>query len=546
MTTVLSRQVYLHVKTFGRKAQGHFMKIRRSNFCISLRGEHIKLGEGKTFLGKSTTLVGILSKDFYQCISLQSANVRTFVSIPDSFEKSEKDGGVHNDRTNRLDVEMKNTNRFDAEVERMNRLDMEMRKLEEKMKKERLKHKRVLFFTLICIVGLYTYFESYNPEFFLYDIFLNFCLKYVDCEVCHDLFLHLGKYNLLPYDTSNDSAYATSDVKYIHFLNPFGVAAGFDKNGVCIDSILKLGFSFIEVGTVTPRAQKGNEKPRIFRDIETKSVINACGFNNIGCDKVCENLIWFRKKQESDKLLSRHIVGVSIGKNKDTDNITDDLSYCIEKIARYADYIAINVSSPNTPGLRDNQESNKLKNIILHVQREVTRLEESNANRLTGERTTWVNTTRRKPLIFVKLAPDLENSEKKKIAQVLLETGVDGMIISNTTTNKFDIKSFENKKGGVSGEKLKDMSTNFISEMYLYTEKKIPIIASGGIFSGADALEKIEAGASVCQLYSCLVFNGVKSAVKIKREFNNLLYQRGYYNLREAIGKKHERDKRRK
>ncbi|SBT79877.1 dihydroorotate dehydrogenase, putative [Plasmodium malariae] len=434
-------------------------------------------------------------------------------------------------------------------------LEEEMKRIKEKMKRERVKHKKVLFFIFSCIFGLYMYFESYNPEFFMYDVFLKFCLKYIDSELCHDLFLLLGKFRLLPYDTSNDSIYALSNIKDLNFINPFGVAAGFDKNGVSIDSILKLGFSFIEIGTMTPKPQKGNEKPRIFRDNETKSIINSCGFNNIGCDKITANLIEFRKRQEKDKILSRHIVGVSIGKNKNTINIIDDLSYCIRKIARYADYIAINVSSPNTPGLRDNQESAKLKNIILSVQGEIDKLERGDKNsevdtalcitnsisNHNDENKLWINTTKRRPLVFVKLSPDLEENDRKKIAQVLLETDIDGMIISNTTIKNFNIKSFENKKGGVSGQKLKDISTNLIAEMYNYTNKKIPIIASGGIFSAEDALEKIEAGASVCQLYSCLVFNGVKTAVKIKRELNNLLYQRGYYNLEEAIGKRHKR-----
>ncbi|GAW81987.1 dihydroorotate dehydrogenase, mitochondrial precursor [Plasmodium gonderi] len=436
-------------------------------------------------------------------------------------------------------------------------IEEEMKKLKEEMINDRGKHKKVLLFIFFCLLSLYMYFESYDPEFFMYDIMLKLFLKYVDGETCHNIFLFLGKYNMLPYDTSRDSIYSSSKIKNISFINPFGVAAGFDKNGVCIDAILKLGFSFIEIGTITPRPQKGNEKPRIFRDVETRSIINSCGFNNMGCDEVTNNLINFRDKQKKDKLLSKHIVGVSLGKNKDSVDILDDLKYCIGKIARYADYIAINVSSPNTPGLRDNQESEKLYNIILQTKEEIEKLErhmESTKDKKEGNpsqshsrsqsqnqnknlKDIWLNTTKQKPLIFVKLAPDLEEMEKKKIAQVLVKTGIDGMIICNTTTRNFNIKSFENKKGGVSGQKLKDMSTNFISQMYNYTNKKIPIIASGGIFSGADALEKIEAGASVCQLYSCLVFNGMKTAVKIKREFDHLLYQRGYYNLEDAIGK---------
>ncbi|ANQ09193.1 Dihydroorotate dehydrogenase (Fumarate) [Plasmodium coatneyi] len=420
--------------------------------------------------------------------------------------------------------------------ERKKQLEEEMKKLHDDITREKGNHKKVLLLIFTCVVGLYMYFESYDPEFFLYDVFLKILLKYVDGEMCHDLFLLMGKYNLLPYDTSKDSIYSCPEIKGLEFINPFGVAAGFDKNGVCIDAILKLGFSFIEVGTITPKPQKGNEKPRIFRDVETRSIINCCGFNNIGCDEVTLNLKRFREKQKTDKLLQRHLVGVSLGKNKDSPDILEDLSYCIARIGRYADYIAINVSSPNTPGLRDNQQSERLQGIILRVKEEVTKLDQGSDVMRDGP---WVNTTKRRPLIFVKLAPDLQEDEKKKIADVLLKTQVDGMIICNTTTQKFNIKNFQDKKGGVSGEKLKDISTNFISQMYNYTNRKIPIIASGGIFTGKDALEKIEAGASVCQLYSCLVFNGMKAAVRIKRELDHLLYQRGYYKLEDAIGKAH-------
>lgn len=436
------------------------------------------------------------------------------------------------------DTEVKRRN----SSERKEQLEEEMKKLHEEIEKEKGNHKKVLLLIFTCVVSVYMYFESYDPEFFLYDIFLKFLLKYVDGEMCHDLFLLMGKYNMLPYDTSKDSIYSCTGIGGLNFINPFGVAAGFDKNGVCIDGILKLGFSFIEVGTITPKPQKGNDKPRIFRDVETRSIINCCGFNNIGCDEVTENLKRFREKQKTDKLLHRHFVGVSLGKNKDSPDILEDLSYCISRIGKYADYIAINVSSPNTPGLRDNQQSERLQRIILRVKEEVDKLEESNVvgdDVVRGD--TWVNTSKRKPLVFVKLAPDLEEGEKKKIADVLLKTKVDGMIICNTTTEKFNIKNFQDKKGGVSGEKLKDVSTKFISQMYNYTNRRIPIIASGGIFTGKDALEKIEAGASICQLYSCLVFNGMKAAVRIKRELDHLLYQRGYYKLEDAIGKAHRR-----
>ncbi|KJP88898.1 dihydroorotate dehydrogenase (fumarate) [Plasmodium fragile] len=425
-----------------------------------------------------------------------------------------------------------------SKSEKKKQLEEEMKKLHEQIAKEKGHHKKVLVFIFTCVVGLYMYFESYDPEFFLYDIFLKILLKYVDGEMCHDLFLLMGKYNLLPYDTSKDSIYSCQSIKGLNFMNPIGVAAGFDKNGVCIDSILKLGFSFIEVGTVTPKPQKGNEKPRIFRDVETKSIINACGFNNIGCDEVSKNLKRFREKQRTDKLLQQHIVGVSLGKNKDSPDILEDLSYCIARVGRYADYIAINVSSPNTPGLRDNQQSERLQGIILRVKEEIGKL--GGAQDVADEQP-WVNTTKQRPLIFVKLAPDLDEGEKKKIANVLLKTEVDGMIICNTTTQKFNIKNFQDKKGGVSGAKLKDISTNMISQMYNYTNRRIPIIASGGIFSGRDVLEKIEAGASVCQLYSGLVFNGMKAAVRVKRELDHLLYQRGYYKLEDAIGKAHRR-----
>ncbi|CRH01101.1 dihydroorotate dehydrogenase, mitochondrial precursor, putative [Plasmodium relictum] len=520
-----------YCKAINNQRNNYFFKIMRFNFCLK-----------KSINYKNNVINEIWKKNIsFEKIRKRALNNYNSFHYHTSASKK-KNGSLFDINIRKFSTSGFSEKNYEEKKFDEKYVNEEMKILKEKMKKERLKYKKVIFFIFTSILGVYAYFESYNPEFFLYDLFLKFCLKYVDSELCHDIFLLLGKYNLLPYDTTNDSVYACSEIKNLKFINPFGVAAGFDKNGVCIDSILKLGFSFIEIGTITPREQKGNEKPRIFRDNESKSVINSCGFNNIGCDKVTENLIKFRKKQENDKLLSKHIVGVSIGKNKDTINIIDDLNYCIKKIARYSDYIAINVSSPNTPGLRDNQESEKLKNIILNVKKEINKLEEKSNNN-NNMNNYWINTTKEKPLVFVKLAPDLEQNEKKKIAQVLLETEIDGMIISNTTTKNSNIKSFENKKGGVSGEKLKDISTNFISEMYNYTNQKIPIIASGGIFNGKDALEKIEAGASICQLYSCLIFNGMKSAIKIKREFNNLLYQKGYYNLKEAIGKKHRNKK---
>ncbi|VWU50842.1 dihydroorotate dehydrogenase, putative [Hepatocystis sp. ex Piliocolobus tephrosceles] len=461
-------------------------------------------------------------------------NVKTFSTSQGNVKT--KEGGSKNVETDQDN----STNYFDEELKKFN----------EKIKKEKSNNRMVLCLIFVSMISLYMYFESYNPEFFLYDVFLNICLKYIDEEICHDLFMLLGKYNLLPYDTSNDSIYACSQIKHLNFINPFGVSAGFDKNGICIDSILKLGFSFIEIGTITPKAQEGNKRPRIFRDIESKSILNFCGFNNNGCDEVTENLKAFRMKQKTDKYLSKHIVGVSLGKNKNSESLINDLKYCIKKIGKYSDYITINVSSPNTPGLRSHQESTKLKDIILEVQKEINALsadikQEKSKNASDDADTqyddVWINTTKKKPLVFVKLAPDLEENEKKKIANILLETKIDGIIISNTTIKNMNIPKFDNKKGGISGNVLKDMSTQLISDMYLYTNKEIPIIASGGIFTGADALEKIEAGASVCQLYSCLVFNGMKTAVKIKRELNHMLYQKGYYNLKEAIGKKHKK-----
>ncbi|EUD66301.1 dihydroorotate dehydrogenase (fumarate) [Plasmodium inui San Antonio 1] len=479
------------------------------------------------------------------------AQVRSF-SGESNYKKVGRPPGEGNQRGGHQredDSDISRTNKS----EKKKQLEEEIKKLNEQIAREKRNHKKVLLFISMCVVALYLYFESYDPEFFLYDVFLKILLNYVDEETCHDLFLLMGKYKLLPYDTGKDSIYSCSQIKGLHFVNPFGVAAGFDKNGVCIDAILKLGFSFIEIGTMTPKPQKGNDKPRIFRDIATRSIRNSCGFNNLGCDEVTKNLRRFREKQNTDKLLQRHLVGVSLGKNKDSPDILEDLSYCIARIGRYADYIAINVSSPNTPGLRDNQQSERLQGIILRVKEEVgkldggeTVLEKEAVGKAIGKEALdgepWVNTTKSRPLIFVKLAPDLEEGEKKKIANVLLKTEIDGMIICNTTTQKFNIKSFQNKNGGVSGEKLKDISTNLISQMYNYTNGKIPIIASGGIFTGKDALEKIEAGASVCQLYSCLVFNGMKAAVRIKRELDYLLYQRGYYKLEDAIGKAHRRD----
>jgi len=278
------------------------------------------------------------------------------------------------------------------------------------------------------------------------------------------------------------------EVMGINFPNPVGLAAGLDKNGECIKAFEALGFGFVEVGTVTPRPQPGNDKPRIFRLPEANAIINRMGFNNKGVDYLVDQVI---------KAKYRGVLGINIGKNKDTpdESAKDDYIHCMRKVYDYATYIAVNISSPNTPGLRSLQYGDALNELLSALKTEQTALAEQYGKYVP---------------VAVKIAPDLNAEEIKSIAECLIANNIDGVIATNTTLarDKVSHLPFGNEQGGLSGAPVKEKSTEVIQLLAKALDNKLPIIGVGGIASGADAQEKFSAGAKLVQVYTGFIYQG--------------------------------------
>jgi dihydroorotate dehydrogenase len=296
----------------------------------------------------------------------------------------------------------------------------------------------------------------------------------------------------------------------LDFANPVGLAAGYDKDARVPDRMLDFGFGFVEIGTVTPRPQPGNPRPRIFRLDEDRAVVNRLGFNSAGLDAVAARL---RRRPR------RGIVGLNIGSNRDSADPTADYEAGVRRGAGLADYLVVNVSSPNTPGLRDLQRRAVLEALL-------RRLLQARAE--SGQRT---------PLL-VKIAPDLNAEEQADIAAVALDTGIDGLIVSNTTIARpAGLKSAAAQEaGGLSGRPLFAASTSLLAEMYRLTEGKLPLVGVGGIESAADAYAKIRAGASLVQLYTALVFAGPALVGRIKQGLAEALCRDGFAAISKAVG----------
>ncbi|KAM6063553.1 dihydroorotate dehydrogenase (quinone), mitochondrial isoform 3-T3 [Theristicus caerulescens] len=310
------------------------------------------------------------------------------------------------------------------------------------------------------------------------------------------------------------------------FRNPVGLAAGFDKQGEAVDGLYKMGFGFVEVGTVTPKPQEGNPRPRVFRLAEDEAVINRYGFNSHGHAAVERRL---RARQETQLRLTGvgMPLGVNLGKNKSSTDAAADYVAGVRTLGPLADYLVVNVSSPNTPGLRDLQGKAELRDLLTKVLAERDMLP-----------------CERKPAVLVKIAPDLTAQDKQDIASVICELGVDGLIVSNTTVSRpSSLRSRQcTEPGGLSGKPLRELSTRTIREMYSLTRGRVPIIGVGGVSSGRDALEKIRAGASLVQMYTALVYHGPPVVGAVKRELEELLREQGFKNVMEAVGADHRAD----
>ncbi len=315
----------------------------------------------------------------------------------------------------------------------------------------------------------------------------------LDAEFTHDLTLKTLKFaeksgalNLYP----QAPICTPREVMGLSFPNPVGLAAGLDKNGAVIDGMAKLGFGFVEVGTVTPRPQPGNAKPRLFRVKEAEGIINRFGFNNLGVDNLVENVKASKYKG---------LLGINIGKNFNTPNekAVDDYLLCMQKVYQYSSYITVNISSPNTKNLRDLQEKEALSSLLGSLKLAQTKLAEKHGK--------YVPMT-------LKIAPDLTHEQVIEIADLLMQHNIDGVIATNTTLSRDVVKGMSNatETGGLSGGPVRNQSTIVIQQLSKQLQGALPIIGVGGILSGADAVEKIAAGASLVQVYSGLIYKGPK------------------------------------
>ncbi|HUT49049.1 MAG TPA: quinone-dependent dihydroorotate dehydrogenase [Alphaproteobacteria bacterium] len=296
------------------------------------------------------------------------------------------------------------------------------------------------------------------------------------------------------------------------FANPLGLAAGFDKHGEVIAESLALGFGFVEIGSITPRPQPGNPRPRLFRLTQDRAVINRYGFNSEGIEAAARRLRAYRERSDGVG-----IVGVNLGKNKGAADAAADYAQGAAALGGLADYIVVNVSSPNTPGLRALQGRDELSAIVERVRAALPDPA---------------------PPLLVKLAPDLTDQDKREIAQVALEAPVDGLIVGNTTTARpADLRSrYAAEAGGLSGRPLMAPSTALLAEIHTLTGGTLPIIGVGGVVSAEDAYAKIRAGASLVQLYTALVFEGPGLVPAIVQGLADLLRGDGFGSVVEAVG----------
>ena len=329
----------------------------------------------------------------------------------------------------------------------------------------------------------------------------------LDAERAHQLTLKAMR--LMPGASgTRENPRLAIKVAGLRFPNPVGLAAGFDKNAEVFGKVLELGFGFAEVGTLTPLPQAGNPKPRLFRLVEDRAVINRMGFNNDGLESAAARLAGRSRR--------KGIIGVNVGANKDSADRIGDYAIGIRRMAPLADYLTVNISSPNTPGLRTLQEAGALDELLAAVME---------ARPAEG------------PPVFLKVAPDLETADIEAISRVTMDRGIDALIISNTTISRPPLVSrHRDEAGGLSGAPLKGLALARLRDFRRATGGKLPLIAAGGIENGVDAYDRIKAGASLVQLYSALVYQGPGLARAIASELELLLRRDGVANIAEAVG----------
>ena len=345
----------------------------------------------------------------------------------------------------------------------------------------------------------------------MFSILKPFIFK-IDPEMAHDLAIKSLKYNFLPEDifTVENESILETEVFGTKIKNPIGLAAGFDKSAEVYNSLFKFGFGFIEVGTVTPKQQYGNPKPRVFRLENDRALINRLGFNNDGLEKVSQRL---QKNTPTDFL------GINVGPNKDSENRINDYLECIKEIYNFANYITINISSPNTPGLRDFHDKKTLQNLLKII------TEFTKKNKI------------KKPLAL-KVSPDIVDSEIGYIIELMKKFSISGVIISNTTDKNRENLTDKHKdeSGGLSGEPLTKISNNLIKKFYKEIKGEIVIIGVGGVNSGLTAYERLKSGANLLQLYTGMIYEGPGIVKKIKSELIHILEKEKIKNISEIVG----------
>ena len=403
-----------------------------------------------------------------------------------------------------------------------------------------------------------------DVEFKTFEFLAPVFSRLMDAESAHNLGVSLfanGLYPIERRERDNDRNNADASGEYAEmremlrvtnvfndglmtFPNPIGLAAGFDKDAKTIQGMREIGFGFVEIGSVTPQPQDGNPKPRVFRLRELDAVINRYGFNSEGIERAKERLKKEKnrvaatvvdnkteEKEESTTTTTTNVIapiGVNLGKNKTTPESEAAKSYALgaTELGPFADYLVINVSSPNTPGLRDLQKGSSLVKILRDVVNARDRL--------------LVKEEKKKSLpVLVKIAPDVDEKGLKEIAKAVKKAKIDGVIISNTTIERNDrVQQHENGKeiGGLSGKPVFEKSTEVLRRFYELTDGSIPLVGCGGVFTGEDALKKIKAGASLVQLYTSFAYAGPALIPKVKRELYEALKREGFKNVNEAVG----------
>jgi len=341
--------------------------------------------------------------------------------------------------------------------------------------------------------------------------FVTQCLHSLPPETAHDISIKMLRYLPVSNVIANlDLNEFSQDLLGMHFTHPIGLAAGFDKHAEVFDKLGRLGFSFVEIGSITPRPQPGNPKPRLFRLTEQQAIINRYGFNSKGLGYA---------KNQLKKYQRACITGVNLGKNKETINYIDDFLKGAETLIDHADYFTINVSSPNTPGLRDLQTAETLAPII------------DGMRAIMEQQSTLV------PL-FVKISPDMTFAQETALIEFLTEKAVDGIIISNTTIQRNGVEKsiYRSEQGGLSGPPLQSCTTEMLKRAYKITQGRLLLIGCGGIRSGQDAYEKLCAGANLIQLYTAFIYQGPLVLKRILVELKTLFANNNIKNITEIIG----------